>query len=86
MTTTLIHLRISDQDAKTLDQLRGSLLSRNTVGALMLSAALKAVRDNPGQLKFPPVLSVLERPTTETHTAKRVAHTIFLAFCSLGLI
>ena len=58
MNTKLMHLRLGKDETDTLDELAGGILSRQQVAVMVLTAALAAVRDDPGRLKFPPTFSV----------------------------
>ena len=58
MVTTMVHLRITKDDADTLDELAVGTFSRNQIGSMILSAALAAVREAEGRLSFPPFFTV----------------------------
>jgi hypothetical protein len=58
MVTTMLHLRITKDDAETLDELAVGTFSRNQIGSMILSAALAAVRESHGRLSFPPYFTV----------------------------
>lgn len=58
MVKTLLHIRVPEDDAKELDRLAGQIFSRNDIAAVLLQAAIEAVRQDPDSLKFPPVLMI----------------------------
>lgn len=62
MQTVQLKVRIDGDDAKILDSLAGSLFSRNNMAAMLLHAAVEAVRENPDALKFPPAFTIGDPP------------------------
>jgi hypothetical protein len=56
-----IRIRISDQDAETLDKLAGQILTRTDVASVLLHSALEAVRDDKGKMHFPFKIEIAQK-------------------------
>ena len=57
---TQIRIRISDEDAETLEKLTGGVLTTAIAASALLHGAAEAVRKNKGKVHFPPVFEVLK--------------------------
>lgn len=58
MQTKPLNIRILPEEAEVLDKIAGDMFTRQKLASILLKAAIKAVRNNPERLRFPPVLSV----------------------------
>lgn len=65
-----LHLRLPRDDAETLDDLAGGILSRQQVATMLLSAACAAVRHNGMRIGFPPHFTVGVHDTDTTRILK----------------
>jgi hypothetical protein len=54
-----VRIRVTDEDAETLDKLAGQVLSRADVASVLLHAAIQAIHKNKGKVQFPPELQVI---------------------------
>lgn len=63
METIQVNVRVPSDDREILDSLAGSLFSRNDMAAMLLHAAVAAVRENPNALKFPPSFTITDPPS-----------------------
>lgn len=53
MKTTLVNIRLPDNQIQTLDTMAGDALNRQAIARMLLSAAIDAVQRNQGRLNFP---------------------------------
>ncbi len=53
-----VRIRVTDEDAETLDKLAGEVLSRADVASVLLHAAIESIRKNKGRVAFPPEFEV----------------------------
>jgi hypothetical protein len=58
MQTKPLNIRILPEEAEVLDKIAGDMFTRQKLASILLKAAIRAVRDNPERLRFPPVFSV----------------------------
>ncbi len=58
MQTKPLNIRILPEEAEVLDKIAGDMFTRQKLASILLKAAIKAVRNNPERLRFPPVFSV----------------------------
>jgi hypothetical protein len=72
---TLLHLRVGREGVKTLDDLTFGTFSRQQIAAMILEAALEAVRTNQMHLSFPPRFSVNTTPAADTDRIIRLNET-----------
>lgn len=70
MDNKLLHLRVGPDGIETLDALTFGTFSRQQIAAMVLDAALAAVRANQMQLSFPPRFDV--RATAPAHDTERI--------------
>lgn len=75
MDNKLLHIRIGPDGIRTLDALTFGTFSRQQIGAMILEAALEAVRDNGMRLSFPPRLAVAPMSEADTDRIIRLAET-----------
>jgi hypothetical protein len=76
MQTKPLNIRILPEEAEVLDKLAGDMFTRQKLASILLKAAIRAVRDNPERLRFPPVFSVAavddeRRSSSEASSRKR---------------
>lgn len=64
MQTQQIRFRLHKDELAVLDELGSTVLSRQSVAAMLLSAAIAAVREQPGKLSFPPKFTIGEEVRT----------------------
>ena len=62
-----LRIRIEDEDAEMLEELSGRILSPPAVAAMLLAAAIEAIRENGGRITLPPKFQVSASGDT-THT------------------
>jgi hypothetical protein len=58
MDNKLLHLRLGPDEIETLDELCMATFSRQQVAAMILTAAIAAVRENDCKMSFPPKFTV----------------------------
>jgi hypothetical protein len=69
MQTKPLNIRILPEEAEVLDKIAGDMFTRQKLASILLKAAIKAVRNNPERLRFPPVFSVVGIDDDRQHDA-----------------
>ena len=69
MQTKPLNIRILPEEAEVLDKIAGDMFTRQKLASILLKAAIRAVRDNPERLRFPPVFSVAAIDDNRQHEA-----------------
>jgi hypothetical protein len=70
MKTTLLNLRLEDEQIAILDRMAGKALNRQAIGRMLLIAAIEAVEANGGKIQLPPQFIVRDDTTFREATYK----------------